>query len=289
MLEVDNRGDNDFFKDLQVAVVGLGLMGGSLAMGLGGHCAQILAVDPDVRTREIAIRAGIVNQVSADPAEILPLADLVILAAPVSAILEIIPALPSLHPGSPVVIDLGSTKAKICQALGKLPGRFEVVGGHPMCGKAAGGLEHAEAGLFLDSPFAFTPLPNTTERALQCAQQLAYILGAKPVWTGPNTHDSWVAATSHLPYLLSSALSLATPPEAAQLVGPGFRSTSRLAGSPATIMLPILETNREQVLEALARFRVHLDQIEKALSTGELETLKASLDRGADQQARLAG
>ncbi|MCJ7700161.1 MAG: prephenate dehydrogenase/arogenate dehydrogenase family protein, partial [Anaerolineales bacterium] len=248
MLEVDPRGDNDFFKDLQVAVVGLGLMGGSLAMGLGGHCKQILAVDPDVRTREIAIRAGIVNQVSADPAEILPLADLVILAAPVSAILEIIPALPSLHPGSLIVIDLGSTKAKICQALGKLPGRFEVVGGHPMCGKAAGGLEHAEAGLFQDSPFAFTPLPNSTERALQCAQQLADILGAKPVWTGPNTHDSWVAATSHLPYLLSSALSLATPPEAAQLVGPGFRSTSRLAGSPSTIMLPILETNREQVL-----------------------------------------
>jgi len=289
MQEADPRCDNDFFKDLQVAVVGLGLMGGSLAIGLGAHCKQILAVDPDEHTRENAIRDGIVSQVSADPAEILPQADLVILAAPVSAILEIIPALPDLHPGSPIVIDLGSTKAKICQALEKLPSRFEVLGGHPMCGKALGGLQHAEAGLFQDAPFAFTPLPNTTDRAIQCAQELAHILGAKPVWTGPNTHDSWVAATSHLPYLLASALSLATPSEAAQLVGPGFRSTSRLAGSPSTIMLPILETNREQVLAALARFRVHLDQIEEALSKGELATLKGSLDQGADHQAKLTG
>jgi len=284
-----HKVDVDFFAGTQAAIIGLGLMGGSLALGMRDRCRDLSALDPDPITRELAIREQIVTRISADPAEILPNADLVILAAPVSAILEFIPRLPDLHPGSPVVIDLGSTKSLVCQALSKLPHRFETVGGHPMCGKAVGGLQHAEASLFQDAAFAFTPTPNTTERALECANQLAYALGAKPVWIGPNTHDSWVAATSHLPYLLSSALALATPAEAVQLIGPGFRSTSRLASSPPSIMLPILETNRRHILEAIDRFRHQLDQLEAVLCCDDIAALKTRLDLGADQHALLTG
>jgi len=281
--------DEDFFRNLRVAIVGLGLMGGSIALGLRAHCQGLSAVETDPATRDFALRKGIVSHISADPVGILPNADLVILAAPVSAILEIIPSLPDLHPGSPVVIDIGSTKFQICQALKTLPSRFEIVGGHPMCGKAIGGLQHAEASLFYGAPFAFTPLPGSTPRAIAVADQLAHILGANPVWIGPNTHDSWVAATSHLPYLLATALSLATPAEATQLVGPGFRSTARLASSPSSVMLPILETNHEFILEAISRFRHQLDVIEDCLSRGDYTALAARLDSGADQQATLTG
>lgn len=288
-MAADNNGEFDFFTSLRVAVVGLGLMGGSLALGLRDSCREILAVEPDPLARELALREGMVSAISADPADILPQADLVVLAAPVGAILELIPRLPDLIPDATVILDLGSTKTLICQALERLPARFEAIGGHPMCGKAVGGLQHAEAGLFQGSPFAFTLLSNTSDRAVRVAQELAVVLDAYPVWTGPNTHDSWVAATSHLPYLLASALVLATPAEAAQLVGPGFRSTTRLAGSPSSVMLPILETNPEYVLAAIARFRQELDQLEDCLRRGDFDQLKAHLDRAAATQAALVG
>jgi prephenate dehydrogenase len=284
-----SNSDNDFFTDLRVAVVGLGLMGGSLALGLRGRCREILAVEPDPCARDLALRQGIVSAISADPAEILPKAGLVILAAPVGAILDLIPRLPDLQPGGAVVIDLGSTKTLICQALEELPGGFEAVGGHPMCGKAVAGLQYADATLFQGAPFAFTTLSNTSDRAFQVAQHLAVLLGAHPVWTGPNTHDGWVAATSHLPYLLASALALATPAEAAQLVGPGFHSATRLAGSPSSVMLPILETNPVHVLAAIARFRQELAQLEDLLRRGDLAQLQARLDQAAGTQAALTG
>jgi len=256
---------------------------------LRGHCRQILAVDLDLETREFALQEKIVAQISGDPAEIIPQADIIFLAAPVNAILEFIPQLPALHPGNPVIIDLGSTKDQICQVLNELPKRFEPLGGHPMCGKAAGGLAHAEAKLFQDTPFAFTPLSQTTERALKTAEELAAILGSQALWVGPKTHDQWVAATSHLPYLLATALTLSTPGEASHLVGTGFRGTSRLAGSPSSVMLPILETNRELVLEMIAHFRQELEELEKSLAQQDYTTLKILLDHGAEHRSILTG
>ncbi|MBL7162801.1 MAG: prephenate dehydrogenase/arogenate dehydrogenase family protein [Anaerolineales bacterium] len=281
--------DADFFTNTRIAIVGLGLMGGSLALGLRGRCHTLLAVDPDPAAHELALESNIVDQISTDPVEILPQADLIILAAPVGAIIEFIPRLPDLTPEPAVILDIGSTKVQICQTLNDLPPRFEPIGGHPMCGKAIGGLSHAEADIFHKAPFAFTPLPRTTERARETADQLAYALGAHPLWIGPNTHDSWVAATSHLPHILATALVLSTETEASHLVGPGFRSASRLAGSPSSVILPIMETNRPQILEAIARFRLHLDDIEDCLARGDYNSLKNNLNLGAAHKALLTG
>lgn len=281
--------DPYFFTNTKIAIVGLGLMGGSLAMGLRGRCQTLLAVDPDPATRARSLENTVVDQISADPAEILPQADLIVLAAPVGVILEFIPRLPKLVPQPVVILDIGSTKVQICQALDDLPPRFETIGGHPMCGKAVNGLAHAEAGLFRDAPFAFTPLSRTTERARETADQLAYALHARPLWIGPNTHDSWVAATSHLPHFLATALVLSTEAEASHLVGPGFRSTSRLAGSPSSVTLPIMETNRSHILEAIERFRIHLDELENCLTEGDYLALKNYLDTGAADRNMLLG
>jgi prephenate dehydrogenase len=286
-MEESYQDEVDFFRETRAAIIGLGLMGGSLALGLADRFKKLSASDPDPITRELAVQKGIVTQISADPQDILPDADLIILAAPVSAIIELIPHLPDLHSGSPVVIDLGSTKTQICRVFQQLPARFETVGGHPMCGKAVSGLNHAEADLFMGAPFAFTPTSGTTERARAYADQIALTLGATPVWTGPHTHDSWVAATSHLPYLISCALVLSTPEEAVQLVGPGFRSASRLASSPASIMLPILETNRTPVLKAIERFHHQLRILEDAIKSNNNEGLAEQLKLGAEQHARL--
>ena len=184
-------------------------------------------------------------------------------------------------------MDLGSTKTAICQAYAGLPEHFDPVGGHPMGGKERGGLEYAEAAIFHGATFALTALPRTSPRARSVAEGLARLLGSHPVWMGAEAHDRWAAATSHLPYLLANALALATPLEARTLVGPGFRSTSRLAGGFTPMMLDVLLSNRENVLEAVGRFRKELDTLEKVLRQEDEGALRASLERSARQHNEL--
>ena len=273
----------------RVAILGLGLMGGSLAMALRGRCAAVLGSDPDAGTLELARRREIVARASADPAEILPQSDVVILAAPVRAILGLLRSLPELHPGRAIVLDLGSTKAEIFAEMERLPSRFDPIGGHPMCGKESSSLLNAEPGLYRGAAFAFTPLERTSAVARAMADEIARAVGARPLFLDPHVHDRWVAATSHLPYLIAAALALATPAEASPLVGPGFRSTARLAASSPEVMVEVLETNRENILASLQGFRGQLDRLEAGLAGGETGELAPALAQGAARLAELAG
>jgi len=250
-----------------LAIIGLGLMGGSLALALRGKCRAVLAADPNPTTQQLARQFRVVDEICASPADILPRADFVILAAPVQVILSQIANLPSHHPGSPVVMDIGSTKTDIVAALDALPPRFDPIGGHPMTGKETAGLGSADADLYRGAAFALTPLARSTRRARMLAEELVQSIGAHPLWLDAETHDAWVAATSHLPYLVAAALALATPEEVHPLVGPGFRSTSRVAGSDPRMMRDILLTNRAAVLAALDRYKTALSHLETLLAT----------------------
>jgi prephenate dehydrogenase len=141
-------------------------------------------------------------------------------------------------------------------------------------------LESADALIYRGATFAFTPLGRSSPRARIFAEALASAVGAAPLWIDPATHDRWVAATSHLPYLLANALAGVTPAEATPLIGPGFRSTSRLAPSSLSVMLDILRTNRQPVLEALQRFQTQVEAIEKSLAEGDFPELSHLLADG---------
>jgi prephenate dehydrogenase len=274
---------SDLLASSRVAVLGMGLMGGSLALALRGRCTEILGIDPDPAALDLALERSAADRVSVNPADLLPEADVVVLAAPVMTILRLLDDLPALHPGSPVVLDLGSTKRQIAAAMGRLPERFDPLGGHPMCGKEMGTLRAAEPGLFQGRPFAFTPLERTTRRARRLAEELAAALGALPLWLDADTHDRWAAAVSHAPYLIASALSSATPLDAqANLAGSGYQSTTRIAATPPEIMGDILATNREHVLEALAAFRAQLDVLEAYLAGSDWLALAVQLQHGAE-------
>jgi prephenate dehydrogenase len=279
--------DGGFFASLRVGIVGLGLMGGSLALALRGRCAGLLGVDPDPAARQLALERSVVDRASAGPEGLLSEADIIILAAPVGAILELIPRLPDLHPGRPFVIDLGSTKVRICQALEALPERFEAVGGHPMCGKENLTLANADPDLYRGAVIAFTPIARTTGRARRAAETLAGAVGARPFWLAAEAHDRWVAATSHVPYLAGNALAAITPSEAAPLAGPGYRSTTRLAVTPGSMISDVLVTNRIEILEQLRRFQGRLTALEQALDLGNFETLNGLLEQGAARQKEI--
>jgi prephenate dehydrogenase len=279
--------ETDFISSARLAIVGLGLMGGSLAMALQGKCAALLGVDADPQTVELALRGKIVHQASDQLEAILPQADVIILATPVRAILSMLQQLPHVHPGQAVVMDLGSTKREIVRRMQGLPQRFEPIGGHPMCGKERGSLFNAEATLFQGAAFVLTPLERTTARARLVAEQIVQAVGARPLWLEAELHDQWAAAVSHLPYLTANALAAAVPLEARAMVGPGLRSTIRLAPSSLPMMLDILATNGDNVLESLRRFRQAMDQLEAALLDEGQETLQALLLRGAENYRRL--
>ncbi len=277
----------DFLSTSRIAIVGLGLMGGSLALALRGRPQVLLGCDLNPETLLLAEKLKLVDRLSSNPAEILPAAEVVILATPLNAILNLITELPRLHPGSAIILDLGSTKAQVMQALETLPARFDPLGGHPMCGKETTGLENAESIIFQDATFAFAALERTSEKARLFAEQLAQAIGSRPLWVDPDTHDQWSAATSHLPYLIAAALSAATPSQSAPLIGPGFRSTTRVAATPADIMLDVLQTNRGYVLQSLNRFHRELERLEGQLSKGEFDALRMLLVRSAEQRRSL--
>src|SRR4026208_1317040 len=196
--------------DSKIAIIGLGLMGGSLALGLKGKCAALYGCDPHLPTLELALSQHIVDYADSDPAKLLPNVDLVILAAPVPAILTLLEQLPLFTPNPCIVMDLGSTKKLIVDAMSQLPERFDPIGGHPICGKERLSLANAERTLYYAAPFLLTPLGRTSPRALSAANQIIEALGAKGKTLDAVEHDRILASTSHLPFLLSSALALAT-------------------------------------------------------------------------------
>jgi prephenate dehydrogenase len=270
----------DGFKliDANISIIGLGLMGGSLALSLKPHCRRLSAYDPDAATLELARRQEIVHVADGDPANILASADLVILACPVPAILDWLRRLPDYIQGPCIVLDIGSSKRTIVAALESLPSNFDPIGGHPICGRERLSLENAERFLYRDAPFVLTPLSRTGERARSAALQIITALGANPVWLDAGDHDRILASTSHLPYLLSSALALATPDETASLIGPGFRSTARLAGTPSSMMLGVMRSNRDNVLSALDRLQEQVAALKIALILGDFNSLQKTLD-----------
>jgi prephenate dehydrogenase len=265
-------------KDANVALIGLGLMGGSLALSLKPRCRWLSAYDPDLPTLELARRQEIVHLADSDPAKILAHTDLVILACPVPAIVEWLGRLPDYVQHPCIVLDIGSSKRTIVAALESLPGNFDPIGGHPICGRERLSLENAERFLYRDAPFVLTPLQRTSNDVRSAALQIVEALGARPIWLGAEDHDRILAATSHLPFLLSSALTLSTPEDAAPLVGPGFRSTARLAGTSSSMMLGVLQSNADNVLAALDRLQEQIAALKLALILGDFSSLQKKLD-----------
>ncbi|MBI3915222.1 MAG: prephenate dehydrogenase, partial [Chloroflexi bacterium] len=192
------------FHDSVVAIVGLGLMGGSLALALRATnaCRKIIAIDRDDATLARAHARNAADETSAQ-LELIGNADLIVLATPVRAILALLPRIGDLARDGAVVMDLGSTKGKIVHAMEFLPATLQPIGAHPMCGKERAGFDAADAELFRGATFVLTPPARTSPETLALAQSLAQTIGALPRVLDAARHDKIVAAVSHLPYALA--------------------------------------------------------------------------------------
>ncbi len=281
------------FANARVTIVGLGLMGGSLAAALSINraCGSIVGVARRRSTLATARALRFIDEGTTDLAEGVSAADLVIVCTPVNDIIEKLGALgPLVKPGC-VVMDVGSTKSAICAAMETMPEHVQPLGAHPMCGKETSGLTMAEPSLYQDKIFVLTPLPRTSERTVALGHALIAAVGARPLVLDPARHDRLVAIISHLPYLMAVALvnaadSLAgrpgerpsaKDPLAWTMAASGFRDTSRVAGGSIPMMMDILVTNREPVLHSLIEAREQIDRLVECLEAADFEALEALL------------
>ncbi len=260
-----------------VAVVGLGLMGGSLALALAGKCARLVGVASGPEAARAAVARRVVHDATCDLAGAVCGADVVVLATPVRHIISVIPEVAAhMRPGA-LLMDVGSTKGAVVRAMEALPEGPVTVGGHPMCGKETGGLDSADPALFEGAAFVLVPTARTTPGALALASTLVEAVGARPVVMDAHSHDRAVAVVSHLPYVLACALVHAQMHAAGEdraadlLPAGGFRDTTRLAASEVDMMLDILLTNRPAIEQALDLFTAQLAQVRALLGEPEPE------------------
>jgi prephenate dehydrogenase len=259
-------------RDATVAIIGLGLMGGSLGRALDGHCARRIGADRDAATAARALQLGAVDEVAGDAEACASHADLLVLAMPVGQVIEDAPALAAQLPAGAVLTDLGSTKAAVCGTFDQLPGHVAAVGGHPMCGRAGGGIDAADGELFRGARWVVCPTARTTPDAQQLVEALARAVGADPIVLDPSIHDRAVATASHLPYVIAQALvgaladaDAATDGAASTLASTGFAGATRLAAGGVDMWRDILLTNAPNVRTSLAELRARLDAIESVL------------------------
>lgn len=239
----------------RVAIIGTGLIGGSIGLALRKSKIKRIGFDKPVVLRQ-ALKQRAIDEKAESIAETVSDADLVILALPVGEILRVLPEVSERISASAIITDTGSTKKEVYERAGKL-GLKNFVGGHPLAGKAENGIRNAEANLFSGRNWFLSPGWNST--ALDRVKVFVKLLGANPFVVEPADHDRMMAAASHLPQLVSTLLAatvaeLLTDGELKQFAGPGLKDATRLAASAFSVWGDVFASNREKIGGALERF-----------------------------------
>jgi prephenate dehydrogenase len=257
----------------KIGIVGLGLIGGSIALAARQIWPAALVIGVDHKdVLETAMRLHAID-VAADDPIVLAEADVVILAAPVQQNIALLGELDDNVRTPAIVTDTGSTKRAVIDAARQLPPRFTFVGGHPLGGGSHGGLEHARPDLFSGRPWLFTPAGDGSGEAVEKLSAFATALGAQPRSMSPEAHDHLLAFLSHLPQLTASALMEvvggAVGEEGLALSGRGLIDTTRLAASPAGIWTDIAATNADEIGPALDGLIAVLQDLRRDLPHGD--------------------
>lgn len=274
---------------MNIGIIGLGLIGGSLALDLRSLGYQVLGVSRREQTCQTAMERHIVDAASVNLA-LLAAADVVFICTPLDLIISTLEQLiPHLSP-STIVTDVGSVKSPIVTEAAKIWPNF--IGGHPMAGTAESGIDAAQSNLFQGKPYVLTPLENTPAESVKIVGEIVRSLQAKFYLCRPEEHDKAVAWISHLPVIVSASLISACMSEtdvnvlelAQNLASSGFRDTSRVGGGNPELGLLMATYNQEQLLRSLFSYRQTIDQLITHIQQGDWSSLANILQK--TQQAR---
>jgi cyclohexadieny/prephenate dehydrogenase len=265
-----------------LAIVGVGLIGGSIALAARrrGAVERIVGIDREAETRSRALCGGVLDEAHADIKAVAD-ADLVLLCTPVDGIAgQVIEAAANCRPGT-LLSDTGSTKAAILREVsGRLPCGIEFIGSHPLAGSEKHGVAHASAQLLDGRLVIVAPGPGSTDNALSRICDFWKDLGARVQVMDADEHDRALALTSHLPHLLSSALAGILPQQWYDLTATGFRDTTRLASGLPSLWAAIFRNNQAHLLAALDRLEEQLRCFQEALRQSDRTALEILLQEG---------
>jgi arogenate dehydrogenase (NADP+) len=266
-----------------VGLIGLGLIGGSLGLDLRSQGLTVFGVSRQVSNCERAIEREIVDRASPELA-LLTVADVIFICTPIAQIAPTLKALvPYLKP-SAIVTDVGSVKAPIVAQCSSLWANF--IGGHPMAGTEAQGVEAGQSNLFVDCPYILTPTAQTLPETIEKLANLVRSLGSRLYLCEPAIHDRAVAWISHLPVMISANLiqsCLGEPDPAVkslaqQLASSGFRDTSRVGGGNPELGLMMAQYNQDALLRSLLAYRDQLEGLIAQIEQGDWHRLNKTLE-----------
>ena len=278
----------------QLGVIGCGLMGGSfaLAMKRAGLVKRVIGYSKSPSTTEKAKKLGIIDTAAESALLAVSGSDIVLIAVPVAATEATFKAIRHLIEPGVLVMDVGSTKRDVVDAARRVlkENIASFVPAHPIAGKEAAGIDHADATLYSGRQVILTPLPQTSPELVQKATDAWAAIGSQVLRMTPENHDAAFAAVSHLPHMLAFAYftSVARQPagrDFLSLAGPGFRDFTRIAASDIAVWRDILMSNREEVLKQTQRFRHTLDAMEHAMKSGNVEALEDMIRSASEARA----
>ncbi len=274
---------------MKIGIVGLGLIGASLAGDLRQLGHLVIGTSRQAAVCELATQRGLVDQAGTELA-ILTEMEAIVICTPVANILPTVAQLADLIKPGTLVTDAGSVKGSIVTAATQIWPDF--VGGHPMAGKTESGIEAAELGMFRDQPYVITPIAETVPSSIERLATLVKALGARLYYATPEEHDRAVAWISHLPVMISGSLISACVANsnaqglrlAQDLASSGFKDTSRVGGGNPELGLMMAKYNREEVLQALRGYQQDLAETMWAIEQEDWEGLRSKLEQ--NQSAR---
>jgi prephenate dehydrogenase len=267
----------------KVAIVGVGLIGGSLGLALHkrGLAGNVTGIGRQQATLDKALAVGAIDEATTDLEQGVTDAEIVVIATPVAAIADQVCRAMAAAPQAKLITDAGSTKGLICGAVEKqLAGKsHRFVGSHPLAGDHRTGPENAREDLFEGRTVVVTPTKNTSEEVLEITREFWQSLGAMVHVMSPEEHDQAVAATSHLPHLVASAVAKTTPQEYLPLAATGWADTTRVAAGDPDLWTQIFKQNSADILPALDRLISQLQEMRSQLVAGDWPPLQKTLQQ----------
>ncbi|WP_162143538.1 prephenate dehydrogenase [Anaeroarcus burkinensis] len=265
----------------RIAILGLGLIGGSLGMALRHSGADVFihGFDKAEPARRLALERGAVDRCFATAGEAVAQADIVILATPVLQMASLMTDIAEKLPAGCIVSDVGSTKSAVSETLESLlPERCSYIGGHPMAGGERSGMEAAQKNLFQGQWYLLLPGKRASEEQVELLRALLLPLGAKVAVMHPQEHDQWAAVISHIPHVTAAALvHLLARAELGdarvQMAGGGFRDTTRIASSDADMWADICISNAEHIHRQIGKLQEILAECAQAVESGDRKKL----------------
>jgi prephenate dehydrogenase len=275
----------------RLSILGVGLLGGSLAMAVRNAVTgcRIVGYGPRPENLKAALDRGILDEIHENPADAVKEADWVVICTPVGTFGELISKISPALKADAIVTDVGSTKRSIVAAAAGLPHPGHFVGSHPMAGSEKRGVEHAAGDLFQGALCIVTPTPATDRAVLTQVEDFWRTIGMRTQRMTPEDHDARVALASHLPHALAAALMRLQTPDSLAVAGRGLSDTTRIAAGDGGLWRDIFIDNKDNLRRGIEQLRGQLDQLLAAFDQNDADAVRKWLNEAAEKREGLVG